>query len=160
MAETGRVREISGDRVTISRERTGACPGCAGKERPGHVCGFSRTGSKGSCRSDQGLLIALNRKNLPLSPGQRVAVEFPSSSVLLQILTALLPPVLGFIAGYALGGFFSPSGGNQALRAAAGAAGLFISAGAVCFIRPYLPLGKPTVVYYNQDMISEEPVPE
>jgi sigma-E factor negative regulatory protein RseC len=159
MAETGRIQEISGDRVTISLERTAACSGCAYQEMPGPACGFSGTGSKRSCRSNQGLLTALNRKNLPLSPGQWVAVEFSSPSVLIQILTALLPPVLGFIAGYALGGFFSPSGGNQALQAAAGAAGLFISAGAVYFIRQYLPLGKPTVVYYNQDMISEEPVP-
>jgi positive regulator of sigma E activity len=166
MTETGRIQEISGDWVTISLEQTGACLGCTAyegsagsaiKERRGVGCGLSGTGSKQACRPNQGLLTALNRKKLSLSPGQRVTVEFSPASVLIQILTALLPPFLGFIAGYALGGLCSPSG-DQALRAAAGTAGLFISAGIVYFIRQYLPLGKPTVVYYNQDMISGEPV--
>ncbi|MDR1107893.1 MAG: hypothetical protein LBL19_02540 [Spirochaetaceae bacterium] len=54
--------------------------------------------------------------------------------ILVQALTALLPPFLGFVAGYMV----VPSG-SQALRAAAGCAGLFIAAGVVYFIRKYLP---------------------
>jgi sigma-E factor negative regulatory protein RseC len=93
------------------------------------------------------MVTAVNRKKLPLLPGQRVAVEFPRGDAPVQAVTALLPPLLGFIAGYVLGGMaLSPE--NQDLRAAAGGAGLFISAGLVYLIRKYLPPRKPTVIYY------------
>ncbi|MDR2758794.1 MAG: SoxR reducing system RseC family protein [Spirochaetaceae bacterium] len=146
MIETGRVKEISGDLVVLSPDRPGACLGCGQGCPRDRACGFSGAGSKQGGRSNQGLLTALNRKKLPLVPGQRVAVEFSPGSTLVQTLTALLPPFLGFIAGYALGALvLSPE--NQALRAAIGGAGLFFSAGIVCFIRKYLPPGKPTIVY-------------
>jgi positive regulator of sigma E activity len=171
MTKTGRVREVSGDLVIIDPDRTGACGGCGYGEPRIRVCGIlveeKRYGPGGGlppgkkpgcpssrqvCRPNPGLLTALNREKLPLVPGQRVAVEFPPGSVLAQTLTALLPPFWGLIAGYVLGGLAFP--GNQALRAATGGAGLFISAGIVYFIRKYLPPGKPTVVYYKEDIIS------
>ncbi|MDR0590180.1 MAG: SoxR reducing system RseC family protein [Spirochaetaceae bacterium] len=147
MTEIGRVREISGDLVVLSLEQSPACLGCGYGGSANRGCGFSGSGSKQGCRSHQGRLTALNRKKLPLVPGQRVAVEFPPGSTLAQALTALLPPFFGFIAGYVLGGLaLSPE--NQALRAAAGGGGLFFSAGIVYFIRKCLPPEKPTVVYY------------
>lgn len=178
MTKTGRVREISGDLVIIDLDRTGACGGCGcGGPRNG-ACGvaaqekkngggeFSGPGVKPACvppgspasyevyRPNPGLLIALNREKLPLTPGQRVAAKFPPGSVLAQALAALLPPLLGLIAGYVLGGLWASPAGNQAPRAAAGGAGLVISAGIVYFIRKYLPPGRPIVVYYTEDTIS------
>ncbi|MFP3089760.1 SoxR reducing system RseC family protein [Treponema sp. TIM-1] len=149
MTETGLVREISGDLVVLSLDQPGSCAGCGHGRSRDMTCGFSGAGSKQGCPPNQRLVIALNRKKLPLVPGQRVAVEFPSGSTLVQALTALLPPFLGFVAGYALGGLvLSPE--NQALRAATGGGGLFFFAGIVYFIRKYLPPGKPTVVYYKE----------
>ncbi|MDR2069613.1 MAG: SoxR reducing system RseC family protein [Spirochaetaceae bacterium] len=151
MPETGLVREISGDLVVLSLDRPGACSGC-GQGGARGACGSAGAGSTPGCRSNQVLLTALNRKKLPLVPGQRVAVEFPPGSALVQALTALLPPFWGFIAGYALGGLaLSPE--SQALRAAAGGGGLFFSAGIVYFIRKCLPPGKPTVVYYSEEIV-------
>ncbi|MDR2631147.1 MAG: SoxR reducing system RseC family protein [Spirochaetaceae bacterium] len=146
MTETGWVREISGDLVTLRLDRSRACSGCGyGGCRPGAP--GSGTGANEECPPNHGMVTAVNRKKLPLLPGQRVAVEFPRGDAPVQAVTALLPPLLGFIAGYVLGGMaLSPE--NQDLRAAAGGAGLFISAGLVYLIRKYLPPRKPTVIYY------------
>ncbi|MDR0690156.1 MAG: SoxR reducing system RseC family protein [Spirochaetaceae bacterium] len=178
MIKTGRVREMSGDLVIIDLDRTGACGGCGYGEPRNRACGiaveekkygggeFSGPNTKPTglprgtpasyevCRPNPGRLIALNREKLPLSPGQRVAVKFPPGSVLAQTLAALLPPLLGLIAGYVLGGLWGSPAGNQVPRAAAGGVGFVIFAGIVYFIRKYLPPGRPTVVYYMEDTIS------
>jgi sigma-E factor negative regulatory protein RseC len=145
MTKTGRVREISGDLVSIDLDRTGAGGGCGACGPCG--CGEPRNGARG-------IVIALNREKLPLTPGQRVAAKFPPGSVLAQTLTALLPPLLGLIAGYVLGGLWVSPAGSQAPRAAAGGAGFVIFAGIVYFIRKQLPPGRPIVVYYREDTIS------
>jgi sigma-E factor negative regulatory protein RseC len=147
MTETGLVREISGDLVVLSLDRPRACGGCGHRGPRDRARGCSEAASKQGCPSNQALLTALNRKSLPLVPGQRVGVEFPAGSALVQALTALLPPLLGFAAGYVLGGLVLPPE-REALRAALGGGGLFFAAGIVYFIRKYLPPGLPTVVYY------------
>jgi hypothetical protein len=171
MIETGRIREVSGDLVVLDRDRTGGCEGCGGKGSPYGGCGLGEMktgaclrpvgGGSGGCFSrDREPLIAVNREKLPLVPGLRVAVKFSPGSVLVQTLTALLPPFFGFVAGYMAVPF-----GDQALRAAAGGAGLFIFAGIVFFFRGRLPLGRPTVVYYKggagaSNRSEFEPVPD
>jgi hypothetical protein len=140
--------ERSGDKGRVLRERSSR-PLSGTSTKPMDLPPGPPSADR-ACPSNPGLLAALNRNNLPLTPGQRVAVEFPPGSVLAQTLTALLLPFLGLIAGYVLGGIWVSPPGNQALRAVAGGAGLFISAGIIYFIRKYLPPLKPTVVYYNE----------
>jgi sigma-E factor negative regulatory protein RseC len=117
MRETGAVLSVSGELVTITQEKfTGsggseACFGCMNKE----------------CKAAQGRVTASNPLGLGLKPGQRVEIETPVSSTVLQAVSALLPPVLGFITGYFLIALAFPASEDPA-RAAAGACLMLLAA--------------------------------
>jgi sigma-E factor negative regulatory protein RseC len=100
---TGRVREISGNTVTLIEEKAGACFGCVKED-----CGGSRR-----------LFRAENPRGLPLSPGQAAEAELIPPSLIREALMSLLPPILAFMTGYVLTGLLFPAGG-EAPQAAAG----------------------------------------
>ncbi|MDR1248960.1 MAG: SoxR reducing system RseC family protein [Treponema sp.] len=122
MTETGTIREIQGSTVTIARESDVACSGCADRE----------------CKAKSFSYSAENTPGLLLRPGQLVETKTAASSFR-QSLAALLPPPLGFIAGYAATGLAFPACGEPP-RAAAGAL-LFFAAAAVFYLirRRYPP---------------------
>jgi sigma-E factor negative regulatory protein RseC len=80
---------------------------------------------------------AENPTGLNLMPGQLVETEAVASAIT-QGLAVLLPPILGFIAGYVLTGVLFPAAGDPA-RAAAGVLLLFATAFTLYFIRRRFP---------------------
>ena len=121
MTETGRIREIHGNTITIARETDAACCGCADKE----------------CKATAFSYTADNTAGLPLQPGQLVETE-TAASPLKQGLTVLLPPILGFTAGYVLTGVIFPASAEPP-RAAAGVLFLFVTALALYLFRSRHP---------------------
>jgi sigma-E factor negative regulatory protein RseC len=104
MIKTGRIRDISGDTVTLIEEKSEACFGCMNRE----------------CGRPPQTFRAGNPRRLSLSPGQTVEAEIPPSSLVREALLSLLPPILGFMAAYALTGLLFSTG-----EAVGGVAGLF-----------------------------------
>jgi sigma-E factor negative regulatory protein RseC len=121
MTETGKIKEIEGTTLTIDREDDTACFGCLDKE----------------CKARAFSYNAENTSGLLLRPGQLVETE-TAASPLKQGLAALLPPPLGFIAGYVATGLAFPASGEP-LRAATGALALFAAAGTLYLIRRRRP---------------------
>ncbi|MFP3040622.1 SoxR reducing system RseC family protein [Treponema primitia] len=121
MIETGRIREIRGNILTLDRENNIACFGCMNRE----------------CKTKELSYQAENTTGLAFRPGQIVETE-ASASALKQGLAVLLPPPLGFIAGYVLTGIIFPAAGDPS-RAAAGALLLFATAFTIYFIRRRFP---------------------
>ena len=105
MTERGRITEIGEEYVVIAADKSAACFGCLNME----------------CKSNGGFIKAGNPASLPLKTGQMVEVKAPVRAILLQALAALLPPILGFTAGYAFAPLLFPAAG----RGAAAAMGLF-----------------------------------
>jgi sigma-E factor negative regulatory protein RseC len=117
MIETGRVKEIQGSSLLIDRESDINCFGCLDKECKARAYSYS----------------AENAAGLDLRPGLLVETETAASPIR-QGLGALLPPLLGFVAGYVVTGLAIPAAGEP-LRAAAGALLLFAVAGALYLFR-------------------------
>ena len=97
MTETGKIRTIQGNIVTIVPDRSSACFGCMNHE----------------CKNGEGFLTAENPAALPLKQGQTVEVKAPGVPVG-QTLIVLLPPILGFIAGFFLARLLFPEAGEGA----------------------------------------------
>jgi positive regulator of sigma E activity len=133
MIETGRVLSASADTVVIALTESGACFGCANRE----------------CRSTRRVLTVGNPRRVPLEAGQEVRAEISAASGLREALAALLPPALGFAAGYTGTALLVPAVRGSPAQAAAGAAGLFLTALGVYFIRKRLPPKHSGVLYYN-----------
>ena len=122
MISRGVVQAIEGKRITIEQSAFAnasavtddSCFGCM----------------KIECKNRRKLIIAENSLHLPLKLGQTVEVATGSGSLLIQGVFAVLPPALGFIAGFFLVAFIFPNSGESA-RAAGGA--LFMFAGALVF---------------------------
>lgn len=117
----GRIHSIEGKTVFLLPEQAG-CFGCMAQER---------------CRKFQ-LIAAENRTGRELSPGQFVETETAKQSLVRQTLSSLLPLFIGFTAGFALAGVFSPLSGGG-MRGAAGVAGLFLAGFAVYALRKRFP---------------------
>jgi hypothetical protein len=115
MIERGRVRSVSGNSITIQQELGAACFGCMNAE----------------CKKGKGLITAENSANLEIAPGQLVETSVSRSSLALQILTALCPPLAGYAGTFILTGLAFPALGEP-VRAALGAAAL-AAVGFVCF---------------------------
>ncbi|GHV89160.1 hypothetical protein AGMMS50267_15200 [Spirochaetia bacterium] len=157
MTETGRVQAVSNgiysdgtcsnetcseSTITVQREtttdlRSDACFGCMNRE-----CHTSRNrppvNRPQANRPPVGLITAENRTGQELQPGQRVEIGVTASSLIIQILTVLCLPLLGFAAVYVLTGFVFPALG-EAARAACGVLGLFAVAGILYLIRRKYP---------------------
>ena len=118
---TGRVRSVSGKTVTIKPERP-ACFGCLNQE----------------CTEGFAPVTAENVNSLDLAPGQLVETGFSPRALLCQGAAALIPPLLGFIAGFVFTGILFPKSGD-ALRAACGALLLFAAAFGFYFFRKRFP---------------------
>jgi sigma-E factor negative regulatory protein RseC len=115
MTDRGRVREITETTLTLIRGvPSDACFGCMNQE----------------CKSGGITYPAANPRRLSLRVGQLVETECPAP--LKQALAALLPPALGFIAGYVFTALSFPAAGDPA-RAAAGVLLMFL-AGAARFL--------------------------
>jgi sigma-E factor negative regulatory protein RseC len=124
MTETGKIREINGKTVEIKPDSLTACFGCMKEE----------------CKAC-GSISAENPLSLSLKAGQTVEVSAPAASIFRQALAALVPPALGFIAGFLLTRLFLPSAGEGAC-AAAGVIFLFAAAFIVYAVRKRKPLSK------------------
>jgi positive regulator of sigma E activity len=134
MTETGKVREINGKTVIIKPNLNDICFGCI-KEECG-ACGGSNT--VGIYASS---IIAENPLSLSLKTGQTVEVSAPGSSIFRQAMVALIPPALGFTAGFFLTRYFLPKASEGAC-AAAGVILLFVAAFVVFSIKKRTPPGK------------------
>jgi positive regulator of sigma E activity len=124
----GRVHAVSGGKVLIAPAENAACFGCLK-----------------DCHKRGVLVTAENRGALVLGPGQMVETENSPRSLLLQALSALLPPALGFTAGYALIRAAFPAAGEGA-RAAGGALLLFATAAAALLFRRRYPAKETTLI--------------
>jgi len=124
MTETGKICEINGKTVLIKPDSLAACFGCMKEE----------------CRAC-GSISAENPLSLSLKAGQTVEVSAPAASVFCQALAALVPPALGFAAGFFLTRLFLPSAGEGAC-AAVGVIFLFAVAFIVYAARKRNPPGK------------------
>ncbi|MDR0623544.1 MAG: SoxR reducing system RseC family protein [Treponema sp.] len=111
----GRVHAVTGGKVLIAPVENAACFGCMK-----------------DCHKRGVLAAAENRDTLSLKPGQMVETGYSPQDLLLQGLSTLLPPALGFIAGYVLVHALFPASGEGAR--AAGGAFLLFAAGAVTFL--------------------------
>jgi len=134
MTETGKISEINGKIVIIKPDLGGICFGCI-KEECG-ACGGSNTGG-----INAGSIIAENLLSLSLKTGQTVEVSAPRASIFRQALAALIPPALGFTAGFFLTRFFLPNASEGAC-AAAGVIFLFVAAFIVYMVKKRKPLDK------------------
>jgi len=124
MTETGKIREINGKTVIIKPDLSGACFGCMKEE----------------CRACSGI-TAENPLSLSLKAGQTVEVSAPAASVFRQALAALIPPALGFAAGFLFTRFFLP-GASEGAAAGMGVIFLFAAAFIVYTVRKRKPLTK------------------
>jgi sigma-E factor negative regulatory protein RseC len=118
MRETAAVVSVTGALAAVRLE-TGvpeACFGCMNRE-------CKAAGDKAS----RNQITAANPFGLPLEPGQAVEIETASSSAVVQAFSALLPPLLGFMAGFFLAVRLFPALGDPA-RSACGAALMLLSA--------------------------------
>ncbi|AEF86039.1 hypothetical protein TREPR_2764 [Treponema primitia ZAS-2] len=122
MIETGIVQEITGNTLTLIKENNIACFGCMSQE----------------CKEKAISFTAEKPTAMAVEPGQRVETE-TASSALKQGLGALIPPILGFIAGFLLTGALFPTAGDPP-RAAGGALLLFAVAVSCYFYRRRFPL--------------------
>ena len=124
MTETGKVREVNGNLVVITVDRinkndeSDSCFGCMKME-----C----KNQKPEGPLGRYCITAKNTKALLLNTNQTVEVQAKGISFLGQALTAFLPPIFGFIAGYAIIRFFFPEAGEAAF---AGAGVIFLFAAA------------------------------
>ena len=125
MTETGKVRELREKTVIVAPERGAACFGCMNAE----------------CRSGAGFITAENPSGLPLKAGQTVEVVTRGASLLGQALTALLPPILGFLLGFNLSRLVFPQAAEGAV-AGMGVLFLFAAAFVVYLVRKKHPAGK------------------
>jgi positive regulator of sigma E activity len=123
----GKIYSMEGSSVFIAGERTD-CFGCV------------------KCHGKPKLIAVENRMGLDLSLGQIVETAITKKSLLKQIFSALLPPFLGFTAGFLLIRHIFPTP-EDAAQAAAGAAGLFAAGFITYLVRKRLPVKDlPTVV--------------
>jgi positive regulator of sigma E activity len=100
MTETGKVREINGKTVIIKPDLSSACFGCMKEECKAH-----------------GNITAGNPLALSLKAGLKVEVSASEASIFRQALAALVPPALGFTAGFFLTRLFFPEAGEGACAA-------------------------------------------
>jgi positive regulator of sigma E activity len=108
MKETVQVCKVSGNTVTFIKKDGSACFGCMNME----------------CKKARGGFTLENSPGQVLSPGDSVELDIPPRVLIVQGFSALLPPVLGFIAAYVLSAYISPAS-SEAVRAALGAAAMF-----------------------------------
>ena len=122
MTKRGKIREIKGDLIIILPDISAVCFGCMEAE----------------CKSKRSFINAINPKALPLAIGQTVEFRAPDVSILGQSVTALLPPVLGFILGFFLTRFLFPNT-SEGAAVFMGVIKLFITAFIVYKLRKKFP---------------------
>jgi len=125
MTETGKVREVRENLVIVAPERSGECFGCMNQE----------------CKSGAGFITVENPAGLPLKTGQTVEIGLVGRSLLGQALTALLPPLFGFLLGFNFVRLLFPQAADGA-SAGMGVVFLFAAAFVVYFVRKKHPAGK------------------
>jgi len=112
----GLVAEIRGNLIIIKTDVSAACFGCMNSE----------------CKKNGPSVCAENPKSLPLALGQMVEAEAGGRDLALEAFFALLPPILGFIAGFFLIRLSFPAAGEGE---AAGAGVVMLFASAFAFYR-------------------------
>ena len=116
MIRRGPVAEIRGNLIIIKTDANAACFGCMNSE----------------CKKNGSSVCAENPKALSLSIGQMVEAEAGGKDLALEAFSALLPPILGFIAGFFLTRLSFPAAGEGE---AAGAGVIMLFAAAFAFYR-------------------------
>ena len=129
MRETGTVLSVTGVLAAVRREKRDET------DSPEACFGCMNTG----CKAGQGRILAANPLKLPLEPGQVVEVETLPSPAIIQAVSALLPPLLGFIAGFFLTALIFPGSGDPA-RSAGGAVLMFLTAAGLYAYRRKTPV--------------------
>jgi sigma-E factor negative regulatory protein RseC len=130
---TGKVRSVSGKMVVIDPERPAGCFGCMYQE----------------CKS-LAPVTAENRDGLDLFPGLLVETFSSPQALFRQGAAALIPPLLGFIAGFFLAGIIFPQSADG-LRAACGVFLLFAAALGFYFFQRRFPARHTGVVCRLKD---------
>jgi positive regulator of sigma E activity len=102
MKERGTLLSLADGGGVVELEKIGACGGCGSRE----------------CRAKRRMVRAENRTGLPLAEGRQVELEIGPRSILAQAAFSLLPPLLGFGAGFFLAGLIP--GWGPPLRTAGG----------------------------------------
>jgi sigma-E factor negative regulatory protein RseC len=128
----GRVLAITGDTVTIEPERPISCFGCMQE-----------------CKKGLAPVQAKAIGALELKPGQLVETAIPRNSLFTQAVTALLPPVAGFIAGFTAIGLIPPLTGDGP-RAAGGVVLMFTASLCMYLFRRRFPA---KTILYIKDKI-------
>jgi hypothetical protein len=128
---TGRIHAITGKTITIQEEGPeSACFGCLNQE----------------CGTRPRFFTVENTLELSLSIGQFIETGASKRGLVSQAFSALVPPLVAFVAGFALIGACFPLLG-EGTRAAGGAVCLFVAAGITYFVRERVPAkDKPLVV--------------
>jgi len=129
MTETGKISEINGKTVSIKLD--------TGRPNLGNICFGCIKVECGAC----GGINAENPLSLSLKTGQTVEVSASGASIFRQAITALVPPALGFTAGFFLTRLFLPKA-SEGASAAAGVIFLFAVAFIVYMVRKRKPLDK------------------
>jgi len=120
---TGTIVAISNDVVTFSQGiGSEVCFGCMEQECKGHVRHF----------------IAKNSLGLSLNVGQVVEVEVPKTMLISQGLQVLLPPIIGFFAGFILTGIIFINSGEPA-RAMGGVVMFLFTGYVIYLVRKKIP---------------------
>ena len=127
MTETGKVREVRENLVIVVPDRSAACFGCMN-------VGMNAGSIHAGCKSGADFITAENSAGLPLKTGQTVEVSTVNVSLLSQALTALLPPILGFLLGFNLTRLLLPEAPEGA-SAGMGLVFLFAAAFGVYLVR-------------------------
>jgi positive regulator of sigma E activity len=130
MDEIARVLKIEGTTITVKGGELDGCVGCMND----------------ACRTNGSSFTAENRSGLALGVGQLVQITSSTAATAGQAAFVFLPPFIAFAAAYAGVGFFFP-GSSEALRAAAGVAGLALGFLAIYWFRKVSPSkASPSVV--------------
>jgi len=130
---TVRVTAIEGNRISIQQD-------CFGTQRSGEDPCFGCL--KTECKTPSRIITLENTENLCLREGDPVKIEAKPALVFFQTLSALGPPVLGFLAGFFLPGLLFPDS-NDPARAAAGVLLMFTAAFGFYQLRRRVPAKNP-----------------
>jgi sigma-E factor negative regulatory protein RseC len=122
MKQKVQVCKVFGAALTFIKEDAGVCFGCMNMQ----------------CKKERGFFTSENCLPLILHPEDSVEINLSRKTLAVQGLSALLPPVLGFIAGYVLAVYIFPAPG-EAARAAFGAVLMIAAASAVYVYRRRFP---------------------
>lgn len=122
MDEIARILKIEGTTITVKGGELDGCVGCMND----------------ACKTSGSRFTAENRSGLALDIGQLVEITSSAGATAGQALFVFLPPVVGFVLGYAAIALAMPAA-TEAVRAAMGVVGLALGFLGVYLVRMVSP---------------------